>query len=316
MRLGNLERKCWGALSVRAALRSLPLLAVLEQKGEILESSGQTVNAFWYWHKTTRSKHLLNILSAQLVSISFSAESPIGNAYAGYTSTHEVASVRASAFDAYAARNPHTEIAVRAATYASRASAYAVAASTSASFSAIADAASAVADADYAASFVSGAAAIKSAFEIDLRYLFDPVDPLTFLQKPIWPEGLPTDWQVYWVRFADWSISLNTGFEVWMDWYQERLDGKELDLNLLQKQVLIPAEIRGQGVVAVNGYLAALTRTSKAKAGLQPLNLVRAIFIGNGAAGKTSLIRALNGESVVAGCEEMTPGVDICDVTS
>ncbi len=44
---------------------------------------------------------------------------------------------------------------------------------------------------------------------------------------------------------------------------------------------------------------------------MQPLNLVRAIFIGNGAAGKTSLVRKLHDEPVVEGKEEMTPGIEI-----
>jgi len=39
--------------------------------------------------------------------------------------------------------------------------------------------------------------------------------------------------------------------------------------------------------------------------------LVRAIFIGDGAAGKTSLIRTLHGEAVVVGKEPMTPGIAI-----
>jgi len=76
---------------------------------------------------------------------------------------------------------------------------------------------------------------------------------------------------------------------------------------LLKKQLNIPAEIHGQGSKAVNAYLATLASSEKTKS----LNLVRAIFIGNGGAGKTSLIRALYNEPVVAGEEKMTPGIAI-----
>ena len=43
----------------------------------------------------------------------------------------------------------------------------------------------------------------------------------------------------------------------------------------------------------------------------QPLNRVRVIFIGDGEAGKTSLIRVLNNEEVVEGIEAKTPGIEI-----
>ncbi|HIO92443.1 MAG TPA: hypothetical protein EYG68_06300 [Leucothrix mucor] len=44
-----------------------------------------------------------------------------------------------------------------------------------------------------------------------------------------------------------------------------------------------------------------------------PLNLVRAIFLGNSSTGKTSLIRKLNGEAVLEGKEGITKGVDISE---
>ncbi|RTZ62858.1 MAG: hypothetical protein DSZ29_07625 [Aquificaceae bacterium] len=44
---------------------------------------------------------------------------------------------------------------------------------------------------------------------------------------------------------------------------------------------------------------------------LTPLNRVRAIFVGDTATGKTSLIRRLNGEPVIAGEEKETQGVEI-----
>ena len=44
-----------------------------------------------------------------------------------------------------------------------------------------------------------------------------------------------------------------------------------------------------------------------------PLNLVRAIFLGDATTGKTSLIRRLKGESVIEGKEKLTQGIDITE---
>jgi GTPase SAR1 family protein len=80
-----------------------------------------------------------------------------------------------------------------------------------------------------------------------------------------------------------------------------------VNLPLLEKWLNLPPEIADQPFAAINTYLANLSNGSAS----QPLKQVRAIFIGYGDAGKTSLIRALHGEPVVAGQETMTPGIDI-----
>jgi hypothetical protein len=61
-----------------------------------------------------------------------------------------------------------------------------------------------------------------------------------------------------------------------------------------------------QGAAEINAHLINLRN----KSANQPLNRVRAIFIGYGDAGKTSVIRVLHGEPVQA-AEPMTPGIDI-----
>ena len=76
-------------------------------------------------------------------------------------------------------------------------------------------------------------------------------------------------------------------------------------MDLLEKQVLIPEEILAQDVASIDAYLNSLVYADKA------LNRVRAIFMGHGTAGKTSLVRCLLGENVIEGKEDMTPGIDI-----
>ena len=98
---------------------------------------------------------------------------------------------------------------------------------------------------------------------------------------------------------------LDPSFSFWLQWYQDRLDGKPVDIPLLEKWLELPAEIENQSPAAINRYLATLN-TAKER-----LNRVRTIFIGYGDVGKTSLIRTLHGEPVVEGREPMTPGIEI-----
>lgn len=94
-------------------------------------------------------------------------------------------------------------------------------------------------------------------------------------------------------------------FNYWAEWYQDRLDGKPFNLELLKKSVFLPDEIKSKSPREINAYLMSL-HTAK-----QPLNKLRVIFIGHGAAGKTSLVRVLHGEKVVEGQEKMTCGIEI-----
>lgn len=62
----------------------------------------------------------------------------------------------------------------------------------------------------------------------------------------------------------------------------------------------------------VNAYL----RTLRGSAPLEDFRRVRAIFIGHGGTGKSSLVAALHGEPVVEGGGEMTRGVEIQDAAA
>ncbi|NOY62616.1 MAG: hypothetical protein GXP10_05565, partial [Gammaproteobacteria bacterium] len=159
--------------------------------------------------------------------------------------------------------------------------------------------------------------AVRAATDTYNKAIFEDLDvmaihsSLELLQRPLWPVGpLPPSIQARWQLFCDWAERLESGFEVWFDFYQDRLDGNPIDIDLLKKQLDIPAEIRDQGAKSVNAYLATLISGAN-RGELKSLNLVRAIFIGNGAAGKTSLIRTLHNEPVTEGKEAMTPGIAI-----
>jgi GTPase SAR1 family protein len=102
---------------------------------------------------------------------------------------------------------------------------------------------------------------------------------------------------------------LGAGFEVWIDWYQDRLDGKPFDWEIERQWVLLSKERLSQSPAEINAYLKGL----RGGAFTKELRRVRAIFIGHGETGKTSLIRALNGEDVIEGKEPMTQGISIKD---
>ena len=97
-------------------------------------------------------------------------------------------------------------------------------------------------------------------------------------------------------------------FDYWADWLRDRYDGIPINREILEKSVRLPEELEAQGPRAINRYLAELAGGGKQ----EKIRRVRAIFIGNGEAGKTSLIQALNGEQAV-GDTEMTPGVEISE---
>ncbi|MCW5198332.1 hypothetical protein VU06_01115 [Desulfobulbus sp. F3] len=95
------------------------------------------------------------------------------------------------------------------------------------------------------------------------------------------------------------------GFDIWADWFQGRIDGVPTNKEFLEAVAYLRQEILAQEPAHINAYLKSLGNSAGA------LNRVRVIFLGYGEAGKTSLIRALNGLEVVAGKEQMTPGIDI-----
>lgn len=130
--------------------------------------------------------------------------------------------------------------------------------------------------------------------------------PSPLVSLPLWPDGIPDDWQQLYQQFKQAVLDLDEGFEHWLDWYEDRVKGVPLDPEVEAKWFSIPEEVKAQGAKATNAYFKDLFESASS-----PLNLVRAIFIGDGAVGKTSLIRRLHGEPVIEGSEAMTAGIEI-----
>ena len=266
-RLKGVPPELCATFAARTALRVLPFLA-----GEKRDAG-----PFWYWPSKDRSKHLLSFFMAQRLGIAFSTTNTLAltDAFAALDATNNTAYTATTA--AYNARNV------------------------------LAHALDAVKPAVQAARNPTGLLeTMEQATRADLEAMMNG-SKSAFLKSPLWPSReIPKSLQPGWERFRLWAKSLDADFEIWLKWYEDRISGQPIDLELLKKQINIPAEIQAQGPKAVNTYLKNL-ETQETK----PLNLVRAIFIGSGEAGKTSLIRALHGEAVIEDQEKMTPGIDI-----
>lgn len=281
VRLKDVPRGKRVAFAVRSAMRMLPLLT--DSK---IFTKKKNRDAFWFWKAEDKNKHLLAVLSAYSWGIEYAS-------IASHVSIKSLNSLNSRA--SYAAAK------------ASAASTSVTAASVSAS----ASASVASATSDYSAAI---SASVTVAFYADIIQeiqkdlaIIEKLTTKALLQQPLWSNGMSANWQKMLSDFKTDALSLNAGFEVWLDWYDDRLQGKPIDVELLKQWNNIPKEIQSQGAAEVNAYLKNLVQ----KTAVQPLNRVRAIFIGYGEAGKTSLIRTLHGEPVTEGKGGMTVGIDI-----
>ncbi len=289
-RLKGVDPKLCTAFALRCSLRIMPLLVKDPQQ-----------KPFGYWREDAVTQHLLDLFIAQQIT-GVSLMVPLPNsvidaaaadaAAVGYTIYYVGRFGTASAATMYAA------YAADAASHA----AYAAAETTDVVTRTV----------DVITTYTTAAAITRTADATTLLNDFKELtnNPTTlsvdtWLARPLWPEGMPAEWRADYQRLQQAVRDLDAGFEVWLDWYQERIEGKSFDLTRETQWVQLPPEVREQGAKAVNAYLASLTETTR------PLNRVRAIFIGDGAVGKTSLIRRLHGETVMEGKEAMTPGIDI-----
>jgi C-terminal of Roc, COR, domain/Ras of Complex, Roc, domain of DAPkinase len=298
------------AIAFRAMLRVLPLLVNYKVVGKYLP--------FWYWDQPDRSANLLKVLRALgrtlmvangLVDTSYSTNQIgdnineianrvrlLGIAAVAKTSIHEVEAMTSLATNIVnlilvGAINPAKSILY----------AYDV------SINIIPSLAQEL-------EFDFGGIEIKQMDEFLCRPLWHNFDQSMKAKLKsafdINPETREADiflWKSLFDHFNNEMLALDPSFKVWLSWYGDRVAGKLIRRSDHIMWLSYPYEIQAQGTAAINSYIAGVIRKSQSK----PLNRVRTIFIGHGEAGKTSLIRALHGEAVSEGKEEMTPGIAI-----
>ncbi len=276
------------AFSARITALVLPALAIGVEKGKLF---------LWFWPEEVRKKYLILVLRAWQCGWSASrfrdSDMSLAAAEVGDAANDGVTYAAKDASCAYAA----VDTAINAA-YAAYAADVVYA---SASAYAFTEAVHFVADSADTA-YDANLSAEKIFEDLILLEKLQYVGP--YLDRSFGNIGESKD--VFLLQLRKWE---NDGFDYWADWYESRLSGDPLDEQLTKSSCLLSKEILSQSPKAINFYLKSLSDKSASI----PLNRVRAIFIGFGAAGKTSLIRVLHGESVVEGEEKMTPGIEIRD---
>jgi signal recognition particle receptor subunit beta len=296
----GLPPKAVAVIALRAAMRVFPVLA---QRGRA------TDEAFWFWPAEDRARHTHLICrcfqSSALVNSLTKDAAARDVAAASAAATTPDAAVRAAAVRAAAFA---AAFAVYAAVYADVRDAAARDVAAASAADAAADAATALADA--ATAILTDIAQIRPSWIArQLRRTDVKEDPVFLLAQPLWPEDVPAEAARLWTQLQSDLRGLGAGFEIWIDWYQDRLNGKSFNWEIERQWALLSKEQLSQSPAEINAYLKGLREGALTK----ELKRVRAIFIGHGDAGKTSLIRALHGEDVIQGKEPMTQGIAIKD---
>jgi hypothetical protein len=274
--LVGLPPKAQAIIALRAAMRALPSLA----------RRGKDTSPFAHWKEGERDRHVLAIIRCYQASAFANGLAKADRASAS------AAALAANDADALAANDAYAA--------ASAAASHAYAAASHAAYAALA--AALAADAS-AAAILADIQGIKAGKEATHEAM------LGLLTSPLWPTAEPPQLKALLPRIRADLKSLRAGFEVWIDWYQDRLDGKPFDWEIERQWALLSKEQLSQSPAQINAYLKGLRERALTK----QFKRVRAIFIGHGEVGKTSLIRALHGEDVIAGREAMTQGVAIKD---
>jgi GTPase SAR1 family protein len=293
-RLHQLSFAASVAFAVRVGLRVLPWLALSKDK-EVLAR----------WPEAERARHLLTTLLAYdvglmavwdrrvsgLGGVARARRSAVDHTIA-ISTDDDTATAYAAAFAAYAAAS--------AANTANTNSAASIAANAN-----IGTAANAAAASDMHGFFSEFILQLT----LDVNYLLvnHKNSAKELIESPLWSNLPPAPWSAQIIRFQETVRALNSDFDIWLDWYAARCQGKPIDVEQLKQRVFLPYSIVGQRPQQINAYIASLVQGTLGS----PLNRVRTIFIGDGEAGKTSLIRVLNNEAVIEGIEAKTPGIAI-----
>ncbi len=81
----------------------------------------------------------------------------------------------------------------------------------------------------------------------------------------LWPiNGRPTSIEEAWTRLTKVLLAADEGWEVWVDWYEERLVGRPADPNLESARFTLPEELWQQGPKAVNAEIRRLIEERRA----------------------------------------------------
>jgi GTPase SAR1 family protein len=274
-RLRNMPVEASVAFTVRVGLRVLPWLAQNQEK-QVLKR----------WAVKDRASHLLAVFLAYDVALMAVWNRLVVGLEAVAQLRCNDAADAAAAAAAYAACNAAANDSTVYTAYAAASNAHSACAYGNAN------------------SFI---VEFHSELEFDLDFV-QKNGAKALIESPLWRVAIPAPWAKALIHFQTAVGDLNSGFEPWLTWYDERCRGVKVGAEQLEKRVFLPDSILEQSPEQINAYIGSLSQQEEA---ISPLNRVRTIFIGDGEVGKTSLIRVLSNEAVVEGIEAKTPGIEI-----
>ena len=243
--LRGLELRAAAAIALRSAMRILPILA--------LHSSHENT-AFAYWAAEKRSAYALAIFRAYQFSIAVNCLTK-NKAVAAYAYSIAKAADNAAA-DAAASSAADAFAAANAAAFATKAMTNAAEATSIR-----------IPDLVYAFGIENAVSAVANAYDATRLVVADTVinpdiqaakrgdDISVFLTSPLWPQGMPGHIERLWRVLRAALRSLDAGFDVWIDWYRDRLAGLPLDWELEAKWALLPDSLLKREPAEINTYL-------------------------------------------------------------
>lgn len=115
---------------------------------------------------------------------------------------------------------------------------------------------------DYWPESLSGKEAVLKFASMEKKLILDAESISSFVSLPLWPGGVEaTTWlSQSWDATKEVLNGLNDDWHVWVDWYQDRLDGKPANKDLELAKAQIPNELWEAGPATVNAEIARLNR--------------------------------------------------------
>ncbi|MGH6835246.1 MAG: hypothetical protein ACREC9_06780 [Methylocella sp.] len=257
------------ALVARAALRALPIVLTAEREGymrDVVLPVFRAAAVAWAAGKYPAHETELAAAAAAYAAFAAAAAPAAADAY-------DSACAAAATYAAFAADAGY---AADAAAYAAAAASHATDAAYSAAAAALAirgDAAHAVdADAFGFGHLVSGARAVAaisaassaraagsffwSVLSADAMRLEQGATASEIAEAPLWPQGQPVRLRSLWKVLEAGLLAEKQGWQVWTNWYGDRLDGRVRGENSELAYVRIADALWKQGPAIVNAEIA------------------------------------------------------------
>src|SRR5262249_266680 len=89
----------------------------------------------------------------------------------------------------------------------------------------------------------------------DAKMIEQELRPDVVATRELWPGGMPVHLSEAWEALKSALLAADENWDVWIDWYEERLSGRETDETLELARATIPDEFWEQGPQVLNGHI-------------------------------------------------------------